>query len=172
MRERPILFCGPDWHPVRGYEAEYAVSRDGRVGSLRSQREIAVSINNCGYKTVLIRRKGSAKRALVHRLVAEAFVPNPDNKPIVNHIDGVKLNCAPDNLEWVTAAENNAHAWRNGLARVRAQRALSDETRAKISAALKGRKSPCGFAGKKRSSESIAKFQESMRLRQARKGVA
>ena len=59
-------------------------------------------------------RKG--KIEMIHRIMAMAFVPNPDNKPFVNHIDGDKGNCSPTNLEWCTSAENNAHARETGLA--------------------------------------------------------
>ena len=111
----------------------YRVTRDGRVFSksrlkiplvskgmeftgqfkviLRPERELSYAINNRGYRTVCLRRT----TFMVHRLVAQAYIPNPENKPFVNHIDGDKLNNQLDNLEWVTAAENNAHARTTGL---------------------------------------------------------
>lgn len=78
----------------------------------KGKREMTYAINNRGYKTV---RMDGGKTKMIHRLVAEAFIPNPDNKPFVNHIDGNKLNNCLDNLEWCTNGENVKHAISTGL---------------------------------------------------------
>lgn len=78
---------------------------------LKPEREMSYTLNNRGYLSVVIRRK----TYMVHRLVAQAFIPNPQNKPFVNHKDGDKTNNHVDNLEWCTAAENNQHARDTGL---------------------------------------------------------
>lgn len=67
------------------------------------------------YRSIGLVRNGKQKTVLIHRLIAIAFVPNPQNKPQVNHIDGDRRNNAPSNLEWVTPSENVKHAWRTGL---------------------------------------------------------
>ena len=94
----------------------YTVSDNGRVRRLGQDRDKS-AFNKHGYLNLDLYHNGVRKHELVHRLVAKAFVPNPDNKPVVNHKDGNKLNNNADNLEWVTSLENNRHAWKNGLMR-------------------------------------------------------
>ena len=78
---------------------------------LEPERELTYTLNNRGYYSVGIKRKTH----MVHRLIAKAFLPNPGNKPFVNHLDGNKLNNHVDNLEWCTVQENNLHARQTGL---------------------------------------------------------
>ena len=74
-----------------------------------------ISKTNGGYVMVSLVHKGVTKQKRVHRLMCEAFIPNPENKPYVNHKDGDKTNYQLDNLEWVTAQENSIHASDTGL---------------------------------------------------------
>lgn len=80
---------------------------------LEPEREMSYTLNNRGYLTVVIRRKTH----MLHRLVAQAFLPNPENKAMVNHLDGDKQNNHVSNLEWCTVQENNQHARETGLHR-------------------------------------------------------
>lgn len=108
------------WKDVVGYEGMYQVSNKGRVKrfSINNSSEIrliSLMINVGGYNKMTICKNGSTKNALIHRLVAIAFIPNPENKLTVNHIDGNKLNNSVSNLEWATYLENNVHALSSGL---------------------------------------------------------
>ena len=94
--------------------SSYTIREDGQVIS-RFGRVIAQQFHGLGYARVELHQNNSARKYLVHRLLAESFIPNPENKPQVNHIDGNKRNNSLDNLEWVTQSENQLHAYRTGL---------------------------------------------------------
>ena len=109
---------------VVGYEGLYQVSDTGQVRSLDrvdgrgrhwKGRVLAQSINTSGYLCVNLSIDGKQTLKYIHRLVAEAFIPNPDNRPQVNHMDGNKQNNHVSNLEWATAKENMRHATETGL---------------------------------------------------------
>lgn len=99
------------WKDIPNYEGIYQVSNFGNV---RNKEKIISQFNNKGYMCVSL-YKSTRKNLRVHRLVAEVFIENPDNKREVNHIDGNKRNNKVTNLEWVTSRENKIHAVNNGL---------------------------------------------------------
>lgn len=94
----------------------YEISNTGKIRRKKSIKEHSVT-DKKGYLTTDLYSNGVRKSVRVHRVVAEEFIPNPDNKPEVNHKDGNKHNNNVDNLEWVTKKENCEHAWKHGLAR-------------------------------------------------------
>lgn len=101
------------WKPVKDYEDRYIVSDVGLVFSKISDRLLTPKIDRYGYKVVGLSRNGETKWFTVHRLVAVAFIPNPDNLPCVNHKDEDKLNNKADNLEWTTIKANDNYGTRN-----------------------------------------------------------
>lgn len=102
------------WKPIEGYEGIYEVSDQGRVrNAKRGGRIMTASTVTHGYRAVSLYKEGKQRAALVHRLVAKAFIPNPESKPQVNHKDMDKSNNCISNLEWVTQNENLAHAFIN-----------------------------------------------------------
>lgn len=102
-----------DWREVVDNE-NYMVSNTGRVRRRGSDYDHS-TYGMKGYQLVDLYSSGVRTKKRVNRLVAEAFIPNPDNKPEVNHKDGNKSNNNVENLEWVTKKENCRHAWDNGL---------------------------------------------------------
>lgn len=91
----------------------YMVSSKGRVKS--KNKILSANNNGHGYLSVMMSNKNCPFRRYVHRLVAKAFVENPNNYPQINHKDGNKQNNNAENLEWCTQKQNNQHAWDNGL---------------------------------------------------------
>jgi hypothetical protein len=123
------------WKPVLNHESYYEISNLGNVLSLervveyeyktksgtiiikrsfKKSKKLKTHINN-GYYTTDFQVNKIKETVTVHRLIAEAFIPNPENKPTVNHKDGVKTNIEISNLEWATYSENNKHAVDTGL---------------------------------------------------------
>lgn len=99
-----------EWKPIAGFP-NYAVSNKGRVMNLKTGKVLKYAINGMGYPFVILCKANSKpKNIKVHRLVALAFIPNPDNLTQVNHIDEVKTNNDVSNLEWVTPSENVRHS--------------------------------------------------------------
>jgi hypothetical protein len=94
----------------------YTIREDGVITS-RFGRTIKQQVSKNGYVRVELWEGGKGRKYLVHRLLAKAFIPNPEGKPQVNHIDGDKTNNSLSNLEWVTQRENQLHAYRTGLQR-------------------------------------------------------
>jgi hypothetical protein len=116
------------WKDCAGWEGKYQVSTLGNVKSLdRYTRRVDGTINhcrekprktqisNCGYVRVSFFDEGKNFMLSVHRLVAEAFIPNPENKPEVNHISGIKTDNSVQNLEWMSSRENKKHGIEMGL---------------------------------------------------------
>ncbi len=104
------------WRDIKNYDGKYQVSNFARVKSFhKGDVRILKPETVKGYLRIGLYKNGRTKNYFVHALVAQAFIPNPANKPFVNHIDGNKLNNNVSNLEWVTASENQQHALRLGL---------------------------------------------------------
>lgn len=104
------------WKEIKDYPL-YQVSNLGRVKSLRfgKERIIKGGIDTRGYSMMNLTGNNCRESVLTHRLVAKAFIPNLENKPNVNHINGIKTDNRVENLEWCTQRENVIHAFENGL---------------------------------------------------------
>ena len=175
------------WKPIQEFNGEYEVSNLGRVRSMKRYygmvgRIMPQTIQRKGYYAVTFHMNNKAYCRKVHRLVIEAFTPNPDSLPCINHIDGNKLNNHVSNLEWCTYQANMQHAVRTGLThphqwtdeerkqiseRNKGQR-VSDEQRVKLSAALKGRSRPDVSARQKGKAPSRKAIEASIATRKAK----
>ena len=159
------------WKDIVGFEGIYQVSNLGRVRTVPHyvpgkshgvdtvrlvKSNILKDAKSGNYRKVVLWSGGKYKNCLVHRLVAEAFIPNPDNLPQVNHLDENKYNNRADNLEWCTAKYNMNY----GNRPLNASKALKGRY------VPKGKDNPC--YGMKRSAESREKMRQSALKRQAR----
>lgn len=146
------------WRPLVGFEDLYEISNYGEVRSVarefvyydsrwgqntvrHTKAKLMKSYDSIGgYKFISLRKDGQYFQRYVHRLVAQTFISNPENKPEVNHKDGNKTNNCVDNLEWVTPHENQLHSHAVlGHPSSTRGRHLSEEQKRKLSIALKGR---------------------------------
>jgi len=109
------------YYDIKGYEGIYQLSKDGKVLSKARQGAKTKVLKGARgeYLCVHLTKNGKTKKKRIHRLLAEMFIPNPDNKPQVNHKDGNKYNNSLENLEWVTNGENVKHAYDKGLIKPR-----------------------------------------------------
>ena len=101
---------------ISGYEGQYSASKDGKIFSHKRNRFLN-PVNLKGYKRVKLRDFNNNQKVsnkLVHRLIAETFLDNPNNKLEVNHINNKRDDNRIENLEWATRSENNQHAWTYG----------------------------------------------------------
>lgn len=97
------------WKDIVGYEGLYKVSSKGQIYSVKRKRKMNLTTNKNGYKHVKLYTKGKYKTISIHRLVAKTFLENPENHPVVNHLDEDKLNNNVENLEWCTQKQNVNH---------------------------------------------------------------
>lgn len=116
-----MIIDGIQLYPVAGFEGLYSVSRCGRVYSHARygamSKWLRMTLDKNGYARVAFTRNNIAKTHKVHRVVALTFLPNPNNLPCVNHINGIRNDNRVENLEWCTIKQNVRHAWATGRAK-------------------------------------------------------
>ena len=143
-----------NWKPIKDFEGYYEISSFGRVKSLNrvietsnginkkiKERILKSSKNSNGYLIVKLKKNNKPKIFKVHRLVAEAFIPNPEGKPYIDHINTIRTDNRVSNLRWVTQKENcNNELSKKNYSEAQKGHEVSEETKKKISEVHKGRK--------------------------------
>ena len=158
------------WKPIKDFEGYYEVSNIGRVRSLNYKRtgkgKILKNIEDYkGYLEVVLTKNGKRKQFKVHRLVAEAFIPNPENKPCIDHINTIKSDNRVENLRWVTYKENSNNE--KTLEKFKGEnhhffgKHHTEETKKKISEAQKGENNH--MYGKHHTEETKKKMSEAQK---------
>jgi hypothetical protein len=128
INKRGGLFYMEVWKDIKGYEGLYEISNLGRIKSMWRKKESQllfgfyqngriITTHTHKNKSIIVslRKDSKHKRHYLHRLLAIAFIPNPHNKPCINHLDGNRSNNEMDNIEWCTYKENSEHAYNNNL---------------------------------------------------------
>ena len=128
------------FYPVKGYEGFYEISKHGIIRSVERvistgagnrkilSHVISTRINNCGYVEIRLSKEGNRKSTFLHVLLAKVFIPNPEEKPEINHKNGVKTDNSLENLEWVSHSENVRHAYNLGLCKKHPKRVIDINT--------------------------------------------
>ena len=106
------------WRKLNYFDGRFEVNDDGDIRNTNKGRQLSYYINNKGYRITDLNYNGKRKKILIHRAVAEAFIPNPNNYPVVMHLDDNPLNCNVSNLKWGTYLDNNRQAIDEGHIKV------------------------------------------------------